>query len=349
MKFTIELKTFTKMIKTVGKKMPGQKKADADVGLSACAARVFVAANQTVAGIEALVFEDGQCVLDRKRFVYVLETYKGKKHLTIEVGEKWLKIGGFSLAIRDYAPQAKPPGEFQVFPVTDLAALFPDTQPSEAGAEKFPSQSPPIAAPQSGEARLNQLAAEELAENPPRFFPSEEAAMAWFSLPEGELFSIPDDKEVFEHVIGYVRRICTLPKIKPQELVGLARALYAVERLPRTTPGVAVEFKVGVRWGTETEHSENWVTLCITDQEFRAGRMETTRDPNVGGDHCTTTVFEIGRESYRIPQYEGDSTGWMKVLEWMSFVDSLLAGDKTNLLLWVSDESEPDCMAGEAE
>jgi hypothetical protein len=47
------------MLKLVGRKMPYAKRSEPLVRLSACAARVFVGANETVAGVEALVFEDG--------------------------------------------------------------------------------------------------------------------------------------------------------------------------------------------------------------------------------------------------------------------------------------------------
>ena len=59
MKFTIEQQALATMLKQVSKKMPHAKKSDPTLRLSACAARVFVEANDTVAGVEALVFEDG--------------------------------------------------------------------------------------------------------------------------------------------------------------------------------------------------------------------------------------------------------------------------------------------------
>lgn len=54
MKFTLELPVLVKMVKLVGKKMPGQRRLDSTLHLFACAARVFVESNDTVAGMEAL-------------------------------------------------------------------------------------------------------------------------------------------------------------------------------------------------------------------------------------------------------------------------------------------------------
>lgn len=145
MKFTLELPTFVKMLKTVGKKMPGQKRSDGELRLSACSARVFVESNQTVAGIEALVLEDGQCRLPRATFLKVLETYHGRKHLTVEADARGLRIGNFSMAVSGYLPQAVAPGVFQVFPVTDLTALFPDQAPPPP--EPPPQPTAPLAYP----------------------------------------------------------------------------------------------------------------------------------------------------------------------------------------------------------
>jgi hypothetical protein len=47
MKFTVGRKAPVKMLQCVGKKAPSQKRREKQVRLSACAARVFVEANQT--------------------------------------------------------------------------------------------------------------------------------------------------------------------------------------------------------------------------------------------------------------------------------------------------------------
>jgi len=113
------------MVKQVGKKIPGQKRLERALRLFACQARVFVECNQTVAGTEALVLEDGQCALPRDAFLQILQTYRGKKHLTLEADERGLRIGNFSMSVSRYSASVEAPGKFQAFPVTDLQALFP--------------------------------------------------------------------------------------------------------------------------------------------------------------------------------------------------------------------------------
>jgi hypothetical protein len=48
MHFTIERKRLVKMLETVRRKLPGQKKKDKEVRLYACAARVFVQSEKFV-------------------------------------------------------------------------------------------------------------------------------------------------------------------------------------------------------------------------------------------------------------------------------------------------------------
>lgn len=53
MHFTVERKRLVKMLETIRRKLPGQKKKDETVRLYACAARVFVESNGVTAGEEA--------------------------------------------------------------------------------------------------------------------------------------------------------------------------------------------------------------------------------------------------------------------------------------------------------
>jgi hypothetical protein len=152
MKFTVEYRVLMKMLELVGKRMPGQKRADANVKLSACAARVFVEANGTTAGVEALVLEDGECVLPRIKFVQVLKTYRGRKNLTMEADVEGLRIGSFTLRVEGFRPHASPPARFQVFPVTDLDVLTPEqTVAGVAENRSAPAtretEPPPVAPP----------------------------------------------------------------------------------------------------------------------------------------------------------------------------------------------------------
>ena len=93
----------------------------------------IVAGNEvqvSVAGREALVFEDGECVLPCQMFLRLLKTYKGQKLCTIEANETGLCIGRFSMPVKAYSPTATPPAAFHVFPVTDLGVAGSQPHPS---------------------------------------------------------------------------------------------------------------------------------------------------------------------------------------------------------------------------
>jgi len=127
MKFTIELPTLVKMLQCVGKKAPAQKRRDKQVRLFACAARVFVEANQTTAGLEALMFREGTCMLNHDVFLKLLQTYATKPDITIEADQHALKFFSTTMPLSDYSATVTPPAKFQVFPATAPGAASPQT------------------------------------------------------------------------------------------------------------------------------------------------------------------------------------------------------------------------------
>jgi hypothetical protein len=120
MKFTVERVALERMIDQLqaDREMKGQQQRM--MRLSACAARVFAEANGVAAGIEALVLADGGCNVPRIRFLKILRTYHPKLDVTIAADAGELRIEGFVMKATRFSPVATPPGEFQIFPVTDV-------------------------------------------------------------------------------------------------------------------------------------------------------------------------------------------------------------------------------------
>ena len=125
MKFTVERAALVKMLELVGKPAVARKWRDKQVRLSACAARVFVEANDSTGGVEALVFQDGTCTLPHAVFLKILKTYAPKPNITVEADERVIRFFSTTLPVSGYSPAVTPPGKFQVFPVTDLRVLRP--------------------------------------------------------------------------------------------------------------------------------------------------------------------------------------------------------------------------------
>jgi hypothetical protein len=126
MKFTVERLALIRMVEQLAGRPAGQKRSDHIMRLYACQARVFVEANRVLAGVEALVLEDGACKVPRIRFLKVLRTFHPKKNLTIEVDASGLTIGGFTMGVSCFSPEVAPPADFQVFPVTDGWLVEPE-------------------------------------------------------------------------------------------------------------------------------------------------------------------------------------------------------------------------------
>ena len=115
MKFTVERAVPVKMLELVGKKTPTQKRRDKSVRLSACAARVFVEANDSTAGIEALVLEDGTCLLPYDHFLKLLKSHAPRINISMEANETAIRFATTALPVTEYSSAVKPPGQFQRF------------------------------------------------------------------------------------------------------------------------------------------------------------------------------------------------------------------------------------------
>jgi len=103
--------------------------------LSACAARVFVEANGVLAGIKALVLEDGACNVPRMKFLKVLRTFHPKQNVTNAANANVLRIEGFVMKVTCFSPTATAPGKFQVVPVIDIWLANPETPKAAPLAE----------------------------------------------------------------------------------------------------------------------------------------------------------------------------------------------------------------------
>jgi hypothetical protein len=127
MKFTIERLALVKMLRHLA----GSRKRPARVvRLYACAARVIAETDEVIAGMEALVPQDGSCRVDRVKLLRLLQMYPGKINLSFEADVRGLRFGTTLLPVSSYASAAMPPARFRVFPVTDTWVTGADTPQS---------------------------------------------------------------------------------------------------------------------------------------------------------------------------------------------------------------------------
>lgn len=134
MNCTVERATLVRMVKQL-------KGGDERLRLWACVARVFVESNGVIAGTEALVFEDGSCVVPRVTFLKLLQSYAGDANITIQADAMTMRVGTVTISSVGYTSQAAPPAKFHVFPVTDTWIVAKNQAAVGAGSpDPFPAQ-----------------------------------------------------------------------------------------------------------------------------------------------------------------------------------------------------------------
>ena len=312
MKFTVERAVPVKMLELVGKKTPTQKRRDKSVRLSACAARVFVEANDSTAGIEALVLEDGTCLLPYDHFLKLLKSHAPRINISMEANETAIRFATTALPVTEYSSAVKPPGQFQRFTASDVSELRPTSKPR---IQTAPVPKPPQAGPS------------------PLFPPG---TRIWWR----------DDENWSQGLVNLTRCLCSLRDVSPSQLVGLARALYALERLPQVTPGVSVEVSMGYR--EEEEPEGRWLVraglFLISDSCVRCSWYSGGGASAKECDEAVTIAYEKSAQGERF-WLEPDEDAYCRLVGWFEAVKVLVDNASSPIFeLTVNDESGPDCV-----
>lgn len=77
------------------------------------------------------------------------------------------------------------------------------------------------------------------------------------------------------------------------QVVGLAHALYALERLPEVTHGIDCEYSISYRGGDEETGGLWYASILISDQEFAIETGGSTYDKQVGSDSYSGLEWRI--------------------------------------------------------
>jgi hypothetical protein len=148
---------------------------------------------------------------------------------------------------------------------------------------------------------------------------------------------------VRNEVVGLVRRICSLPAVKPADLIGLAHALFALERLPKTTKGVAVELSIKIRFGAENEGTELGRSVIINENNFS---LQSTHRDLLSKDNHSDVVYEVDNAGYRNISHD-DEEAWLSVFQWFNDMkDWLKENAPDEIGFYLHDQSKPDVMGG---
>lgn len=165
------------------------------------------------------------------------------------------------------------------------------------------------------------------------------------------LFSFPyactdpvEEDGLIHPVIACTRSLLSLPHATPATLVGLARAIHALERLPHPTKGVDVEYAFGFRCGSDDDFEETLQVVQITPDSICFSTLSRTWNSKTGGDHNTTVSFEMDAGGNLVHM---DDDAWGIAFAWAEGLDHVLANNPpASLRLDVSDNSDPSLLSG---
>jgi hypothetical protein len=116
-----------------------------------------------------------------------------------------------------------------------------------------------------------------------------------------------DEVFIVESLKERMRTLLQRPGTSPVDLRQIGAVLFALERLPRSTPGIAVGVGLVYRNNKESCFSD----FYISESEFRLSSGGNTYDPAVGSDSYSTTAFELETSGFREGNSESDETvGW---------------------------------------
>ncbi len=142
-----------------------------------------------------------------------------------------------------------------------------------------------------------------------------------------------EEKAIVDELIKVVREILGRGNVSGREVHDISKALFALERLPRPTPGVAIGLGVIYEFNRES-------TFCdfyISEQEFRLSSGGYAYTEGVGGDSYSTTHFEMETSGFR------DGSGdWFELSGWFNSLKELVGGEHRISIEDMGDESEID-------
>lgn len=163
------------------------------------------------------------------------------------------------------------------------------------------------------------------------------------------LFQFPYDIEldecdvgVIKPIIAYTRKMLSFPQAAPIEIIGLARALHALIRLPQPTKGVDVEYGIGFRLGTADDYDTTSYIIHVSESLIAFETTYQQWNKDVGDDHESQRVFEMEAGGTLDDMTDED---WSNLISWIQGVQSVFDNNAPGeLILYVSDNSSDNCM-----
>jgi len=95
---------------------------------------------------------------------------------------------------------------------------------------------------------------------------------------------IDEDYEAILVAKNVARHLLKQPRIAPEQIIILGKALHALECLPDFTPKTFIEFGVSYRNGDDRFEEMKYILFRISNNDFEISQGGSTYDSSVGGD-----------------------------------------------------------------
>lgn len=101
------------------------------------------------------------------------------------------------------------------------------------------------------------------------------------------------DYAAIQVAIDVIRLFLSQGKLSARQVVGLGKALYAMERLPEVTPGIYCDYGICYRSGDEKFNEMRYITFLISEEEFEISTGGSVYDQSVGSDSISGPGWRI--------------------------------------------------------
>ena len=96
-----------------------------------------------------------------------------------------------------------------------------------------------------------------------------------------------------------MRKLLTMPDLKPDVIIGIGHYLYAVERLPLITTGINVGVTIDYTTGNSERRGSHYFVLSINEETFHIEESGYEYEQYIGGDSIGYPGWYIERSGGR--------------------------------------------------
>ena len=108
-----------------------------------------------------------------------------------------------------------------------------------------------------------------------------------------------EDEVAIDAAKKVIRHFLQSESITSKDVVGLGKALYALERLPEISAGVSIRFGINYTSGTKEFSEYRYIDFCVSEDSFEIKIGGSVNDKSVGSDSFSDPGWLIEAGGYR--------------------------------------------------